>query len=192
MTTHPMHRLMRQHIEELVSLTDEEWAFMEPYFVYKKLKKHQFLVQEDNMVHHEYWIIKGLLKTYALDNEGKEHILHFAREAHWTSDYQAFHHQQPAKLFVECIEDSEFFCLRYEEREMLCNKIPAMANFTRIKSNRGYVALQQRILSLLTETAEQRYQEFTMRFPDLVQRIPKKLLAAYLGVSRETLSRFRS
>lgn len=186
-----MSLALRKHIEEIVSLTDEEWNFIDPFFTPKKLKKHQFLIQEGNAVLHEFWILKGLLKTYIVDSDGKEHILHFAPEQHWTSDYFAFQYQQPAQLFVECIEDSSFLCLQLADREHICNHVPAMANFFRIKSNRGYIALQQRILALLTETAEQRYNNLISKYPSLIQRVPKKLLAAYLGVSRETLSRLK-
>jgi CRP/FNR family transcriptional regulator len=182
---------LRKHIEEISPLTDEEWEYVAQCFTYKTLKKHQFLVQKDELVPSEYWIIKGLLKTYAIDKEGKEHILQFAMEQYWTSDFQAFQNQVPATLFIDCIEDSEFFCLRLENRERLCREIPKMTNFFRIKSHYGYIALQQRIMSLLTETAEERYNNLIKKLPYLIQRVPKKLLASYLGVTRETLSRLK-
>lgn len=183
--------LLRKHIEEICVLTDAEWACISECFTYKKLKKHQFLVQKDELVPSEYWVIKGFLKTYAIDREGKEHILQFAMENYWTSDFQAFQNQVPATLFIDCIEESEFFCLRLENRERLCREFPKMTNFFRIKSHYGYIALQQRIMSLLTETAEERYNNLIKRLPLLVQRVPKKLLASYLGVTRETLSRLK-
>jgi CRP/FNR family transcriptional regulator len=183
--------LLRKHIEEISPLTDEEWNIVADCFTYKKLRKHQFLVQKDELVSSEYWIISGFLKTYAIDSEGKEHILQFAMEQYWTSDFHAFQNQVPATMFIDCIEDSEFFCLRLEHRERLCNEIPKMTNFFRIKSHYGYIALQQRIMSLLTQTAEERYNNLIKKFPLLIQRVPKKLLASYLGVTRETLSRFK-
>jgi len=184
--------LLRNHIEEINPLSDEEWDYIIPFFTYKKLKKHQFLLQKGDTVSKEYWIIKGLLKTYALDESGKEHILQFAMENYWTSDYFAFQYQVPGNLYIDCIEDSEFFCLALEDRETICKKVPALANFFRVKSNIGYIALQQRIMSLLTETAETRYNNIIKKLPKLIQRVPKKLLASYLGVTRETLSRFKS
>jgi len=183
---------LRAHFEELVHLTDEEWDFVSRHFTFKQLRKHQFLVQKGEAVPCEYWIIKGLLKTYAIDDDGKEHILQFAMEEYWTSDYYAFQNQVDATLFIDCLEDSSFFCLRLEDREAICKKVPAMANFFRTKSNYGYIALQQRILSMLTENAEQRYNKLLQKLPRLIQRVPKKLLAAYLGVTRETLSRLKS
>ncbi len=183
--------LLRKHIEEICPVSDEEWQYIQQFFTHKKLKKHQFLVQKDQPVPCEYFVIKGLLKAYAIDSEGREHILQFAMEQYWTSDFLAFQTQTPATIFIDCIEDSEFFCLRLEGREQLCNEIPRMANFFRKKSHYGYIALQQRILSMLTETAEVRYNKLVKKLPHLVQRVPKKLLASYLGVTRETLSRFK-
>ncbi|XCF07427.1 Crp/Fnr family transcriptional regulator [Tamlana crocina] len=185
------HQLLRQHFEEIVTLTDEEWEFIAPHFEYKKLKKHQFLIQTGQPVDCEFWIINGLVKSYAVDDKGDEHILQFAMEEYWVSDYYAFQNKVPATTVVDCIEDSEFFCVSFESRELICQNVPAIANFFRIKANYGFINLQQRILSLLTQTAEERYDNLLFKLPKLVQRIPKKLIAAYLGVSRETLSRFK-
>lgn len=185
------YNLLRIHIQELVSLTDEEWDKVATFFKYRSLKKHQFLVQKDEAVPAEFWIIKGLTKAYAIDGNGKEHILQFAMEQYWTTDFNAFQNQVPATIFIDCIEDSEFFSLRLEDRERLCVEVPKMTNFFRIKSHHGYIALQQRILSLLTETAEERYNNLIKKLPRLIQRVPKKMLAAYLGVTRETLSRLK-
>ena len=185
------YTLLRNHIEEIVSLTDEEWIYVSQFFKYKKLKKHQFLVQKDEAVPAEFWIINGLTKAYTIDTNGKEYILQFALEQYWTTDFNAFQNQIPATIFIDCIEDSEFFTLRLEDRETLCVEVPKMTNFFRIKSHYGYIALQQRILSLLTETAEERYNKLIKKLPKLIQRVPKKMLAAYLGVTRETLSRLK-
>lgn len=185
------YQLLRQHFEEIVTLTDEEWEFIAPHFEYKKLKKHQFLIQTGQPVDCEFWIINGLVKSYAVDDKGDEHILQFAMEEYWVSDYYAFQNKVPATTVVDCIEDSEFFCVSFESRERICQNVPAIANFFRIKANYGFINLQQRILSLLTQTAEERYDNLLFKLPKLVQRIPKKLIAAYLGVSRETLSRFK-
>ncbi|AWG27184.1 Crp/Fnr family transcriptional regulator [Flavobacterium kingsejongi] len=185
------YTLLRNHIEAICTLTDEEWEFVRGYFHHKKLRKHQFLVQKGDPVPFEFWIIQGLIKAYALDEDGKEHILQFGMENYWVSDHYAYQNKVPATLYVDCIEDSDFFCLKLEDREYMCQQIPAMANFFRTKSNLGYIALQQRILSLLTETAEQRYSKLIKKLPRLIQRVPKKLLASYLGVTRETLSRLK-
>lgn len=183
------HALLKSHIEEISNLSDEEWEFVSARFHLRQLRKHQFLIQEGQLVEHEFWIAKGLVKSYAIDDKGKEHILQFGMENYWVSDYYAFQFHERARINVDCIEDSVFFTLSFDDRETICAQVPAMANFFRTKANLGYISLQQRILSLLTSTAEQRYEELLKKLPHLIQRVPKRLLASYLGVSRETLSR---
>lgn len=185
------HEKLRTHIEELVSLTDNEWRFVSDHFIYHKLKKNQFLIHKNQKVDCEYWIIKGLVKVDCIDENNKEYILQFASEEYWTSDHNAFQNKIPANLEVVCIENSEFFCLTFNGREEICREVPAMANFFRIKSHHGYISLQQRVMSMLTESAEERYRNLLEKRPELIQRVPKKMIAAYLGLSRETLSRFR-
>lgn len=183
------YHLLRKHIEELEKISDDEWKFISPHFHLRHLKKHHFLIQQDQMVENEFWIVKGLVKSYAIDVKGKEHILQFGMENYWVSDYYAYQFKESANINVDCLEDSTFFTLSFSDREKICHQVPAMANFFRTKSNFGYIHLQQRILSLMTQTAEERYQEILEKLPHLIQRVPKRLLASYLGVSRETLSR---
>ncbi|WP_261975554.1 Crp/Fnr family transcriptional regulator [Olleya sp. ITB9] len=95
---HAKYNLLKQHFEEIVSLTNEEWDFIQSHFEYKSLKKHQFLIQTGQSVDFEYWIINGLVKAYSIDDKGKEHILQFAMENYWVSDHYAFQNIKP-RLF---------------------------------------------------------------------------------------------
>ena len=113
----------------------------------------------------------------------------FAMEDWWVTDYQAHFNREKSSINVDCLEDCEVLCLTLENREKLCAELQKIEHFFRMKSNAGYVALQRRILSLLDQDAKGRYEQFLKLYPTLVQRIPKVTLAAYLGVSRETLSR---
>jgi CRP-like cAMP-binding protein len=187
-----MTRLLRKHIEAIAPLTDEEFNYISSFFTAKKLKKHQFLVQEGNNVLNDYWVSSGLLKASHIDAAGKEHILQFAMEDWWITDYQAYFNQTPATISIDCIEDAELLCLSLHNREKLCADMHKMEHFFRKKSNAGYVALQRRILSLLNSSAKERYEQLLHQYPQLIQRVPKTLIAAYLGVSRETLSRLGS
>jgi CRP-like cAMP-binding protein len=187
-----MSLALRQHIEKLTSLTDSEFDYILSHFTTKKLKKHQFVIQEGDFVQNDFFVIKGLLKAYHIDKEGKEHILQFALEDWWVTDYRSYFNQQKATINVDCIEDAELLCLSLHNREKICAELHKMEHFFRKKSNAGYVALQQRILSLLNSNAKERYNELLNQYPDLFQRVPKILIAAYLGVSRETLSRLSS
>ncbi|MFD2601675.1 Crp/Fnr family transcriptional regulator [Flavobacterium suzhouense] len=183
---------LREHIEKIVPLTDDEFAFVLSHFTSKKLKKHQFLIQEGDAVYHSWFVVSGLIKASHTDESDKEHILQFAMEDWWVSDYQAYHYKTPATLSLSCLEDTEVLCLSLENSEKLCSELQKAEHFFRRKANFGYVALQQRILSLLTTSAKERYEQMLKQYPSLFQRVPKTLLASYLGVTRETLSRLSS
>lgn len=185
-----MSNELRRHIEEITPLTDEEFSYILSHFTEKKLKKHQYLVQVGDNVMHTYWVQKGLLKATYTDEKGKEHILQFAMENWWMSDYQAYFTQTQAILNVDCLEDVELLGLSYENREKICKELHKMEFFFRKKANSGFIALQKRMLSLMSDDAKKRYDLLLKQYPALFQRVPKTIIAAYLGVSRETLSRF--
>ena len=183
---------LRSHFEKITPLTDQEFEFILSHFTTKKLKKYQFLIQEDENVNNDYFVVKGLLKAYHVDKNGKEYIMQFAMEDWWITDYQAYFSQTKATLNIDCIEDVELLCLSLYNRDKICAELHKIEHFFRRKSNSGYVALQRRILSLLNSNAKQRYEQLLQNYPNLFQRVPKTLIASYLGVSRETLSRFSS
>ena len=184
-----MHEEFKKHIGEIAKLTDDEYKCILPLLTFKKLKKHQFLVQEGDRVNQTYWVRKGLLKAYFINEKGKEHILQFAMENWWISDYQAYSLKTPAILNIDCLEDTELLCLTDKNREKLCAELHKMEHYFRKKANTGFVELQRRMLSYLTNDAQKRYRLFMQTYPGLNARLPKKLIASYLGVSRETLSR---
>lgn len=186
-----MHPL-RQHIEELIDLTDEEFEFVLQHFEPIKKRKHQHIVQEGDFVDREYWVVKGCLKSCFFDDEGKEHILQFGMENWWITDYESFIKKTKSKITIDCIEDSELLYITHENRERLTAQMHKMERFWAKKSKFGRIALQNRILSLLKNSAKERYDLLLGEYPQLFQRVPKKLIAAYLGVSRETLSRLSS
>lgn len=187
-----MSEILRKQIEKITPLTDKEFEYILSHFTIKKLKKHQFLLQESDLVQNDYFVIKGLLKAYYINQEGKEHIMQFAMEDWWITDYQAYFNQTNAELNIDCIEEAEVLCLSLRNREKLCADMHKIEHFFRKKSNSGYVALQRRILSLLNSNAKERYEQFLQQYPILYQKVPKTLIASYLGVSRETLSRLSS
>lgn len=187
-----MHPSFQAQLKEILpQLSTTEFEHISSFFHTIKRKKHQFLVQAGDYVPNEYWVVKGCLKAYYLDEQGKEHILQFATENWWITDYSAFFFRERASIYIDCIEDCELLAIPYEKREELCRQSHAMEHFWRVKSNFGYVALQRRILSLLRMSAEERYKALLTRYPNLIQRVPKKMIASYLGVSRETLSRLQ-
>jgi CRP-like cAMP-binding protein len=184
-----MDSMLRDHIEKIVPLTDDEFAFVRSHFTPKKYKKHQFLIQEGEHVSYAYFVVSGLVKLVHTDALGKEHIVSFAMEDWWESDYQAFHNRGKATMSLNCLEDTEVYCLTLDDYQKLCTGLQKMQHFFLEKANRGHIGSQQRILSLITGNAKERYEQLLERYPSLFQRVPKSMLASYLGVSRETLSR---
>lgn len=183
---------LRQHIQEIVSLSDDEFELIKPFFTTKRTLKNQFLINEGDDVPYEFLVLSGIFKVFYLDEQGKEFILQFAKENWWMSDYQAFFQNKKATMYIECIEAGEVLVSTLEAREKLSSELHKMEHFYRMKLTNGYIALQQRVKLLLSSTPQQRYEEFSKLYPDLLQSIPKKLIAEYLGLSRETLSRLYS
>lgn len=184
-----MQEILRQHIEKTLPLTDDEFAFVVSHFSTNKFKKHEFLIQEGDANVYSYFVVTGLLKLVYTDDDAKQHIVSFAMEDWWESDYQAFYTQSVATMAVQCLEDTAVFCISFEEYQKLLIGLPKLERFFLEKSNLGVLASQRRILSQLTSNVKVRYEQLNKRYPSLVQRVPKSQLATYLGVSRETLSR---
>jgi CRP-like cAMP-binding protein len=180
---------LRTHIEKITPLTDEEYTFIISHFTTKKFKKHQFLIQEGEAVKYSYFVITGLLKLVYTEETGKQHIVSFAMEDWWESDYYAFFTETTATMSLECLEDTQVLCLTLENYQNLCNGLQKMERFFLQKANFGFLGSQKRIISWLTSNSKERYEQLIKQYPSLIQRVPKSLIAAYLGISRETLSR---
>jgi len=184
--------VLRKHIEEIVSITDDEFELILSYFKKKSCKKRQVLVEMGELAPYEYFVLSGLLKSSHVDQMGKKHILQFAMENWWISDMEAFQKGTHATLDINCLEDSEVLYITYKNKEKLCAELTKMDYFFRLKSSAGNVALQKRVLMLMYATATERYNALIHQYPLLYQRVSKTLIASYLGVTRETLSRLAS
>ena len=184
-----MQEKLREHIEKIVPLTDDEFAFVSTHFTTKNYKKRDFLIQEGHTVKYTYFVVSGLLMLVHNDESGKQHIVAFAMEDWWESDFLAFYTQTKATMSLQCLEDTEVCCITLEDYEKLCAGLQKMEHFFLKKANAGHIGSQQRILSFLTSNAKERSEKLLKRYPALFQRVPKNLLASYLGISRETLSR---
>jgi CRP-like cAMP-binding protein len=184
-----MEETLRRHIEKIVPLTDDEFAFILSHFSTKKFKKHQFLIQDGDANVNSYFVVSGLLKLIYTDDNARQHIVSFAMEDWWESDYQAFYTGTQATMSVQCLETTEVFSISSASYKMLLKGLPKLGLFFLEKSNLGFLASQRRLLFQLTSSVKVRYEKLVQRYPSLVHRVPKSQLAAYLGVSRETLSR---
>ena len=184
-----MDKELRCEIETVVKLDDQEYSFVLSFFKRRSFLKHQFMVQEGDNTEHEYFIAKGLAKVYQTDDTGKEHIILFAIENTWAADVQAFNNRTKASLNIYCMEPTLAYGIALDDREKLCSDLPKMQYFFRKKAISDNILLQRRILCLISNNAVDRYNDLLLHYPEVIQRVPKTMIASYLGVSRETLSR---
>ena len=181
--------ILRKHIAQAASLTDEQFDYFFSHFKFLSCKKGEALIQAGKPVVHEYFVISGCLKAFFVNDDIKTYILQFAMPTWWTSDYAAMYNHTNATITVDCITDAEVLCLSSDDRERLCSELHQIEHFFRWRTNRGYVASQKRLLSFMNNDTKARYEELLSLYPQLYNLVPKHLIAAYLGVSRETLSR---
>jgi CRP-like cAMP-binding protein len=181
--------VLKAHLAKLAVLTDEQFEYLFSHFTKQTFKKGQVIITQGDMVNCEYFVIRGCLKSFSINDDLKMFILQFAMPTWWASDYNALYNQTKATINVDCISDTEVLCITNADREKLCNELHQLEHFFRWRTNRGYVASQKRLLSFMNNNIKHRYEELLKSYPELYNTVPKNLIAAYLGVSRETLSR---
>jgi len=183
--------ILREHISKIVSLTDDQFDYFFSRFKHQSYEKGQTIIAEGDKVACEYFVLDGCLKSFYINDDVKMFILQFAMPTWWASDYEALYNHTRATISVDCITNSEVLCLTNDDREKLCNEIHDAEHFFRWRTNKGYVAANKRLLSFMNNNVKYRYEELLNLYPELYNIVPKNLIAAYLGVSRETLSRLR-
>jgi CRP-like cAMP-binding protein len=187
-----MYNLILKNISRFISLNPDEEKYFSSLLRFKSLKKKQYLLQEGDINRYQYFVNKGCLRTYTIDERGLEHIIQFAIEDWWTGDMYSFLTQTPARYTIDALEDSEIICLEKPALEELYIKIPKFEKFFRNLLQNAFIALQERILSSLSKPADERYCIFIEKYPLMEQRLPLKQIASYLGITPESLSRIRS
>jgi CRP-like cAMP-binding protein len=186
-----MFELLYKKFTENISLTEEEFRFCSSLFKPKRLRRRQYLLQDGDVCKYQAFIEKGILRSYTVDEKGAEHILQFATEGWWIADLSSYLTGEPSLFNIEALEDAELLLLSKSSWDQLLKTIPKFEHYFRILIQNNLIATQKRLLQSLTETAEEKYIKFTQTYPDCVSRIPQHMIASYLGVSRETLSRLR-
>ncbi len=186
-----MFEWLKNSLEEHVSLTKEEWEYFKNYFRPKRMLKRQFLLQEGDVCRELAFVEKGSLYSYTVDSAGNKHVIRFAFEGWWMANLHRFFTEQPTRLNIEILENSELLMLDRKNHDKLLEELPAYERYNRIILQNAYVALQQRVENALGLTAEEKYDRLIEESPAFLNRVPLNLVASYLGVSPETLSRVR-
>ena len=180
-----------EYINRYVNLTQNEINLLLENTAHRKYLKGQYIVQQGDICRFESFIIKGCLKTFYVDNDGQEHVVLFAIENWWTADLGSFLTQKPADYNVQCIENTEVIQFSFEKMELLYQKIPKLERFFRIIIQKAFVASEKRIIRNFSLPAKERYIEFKNAYPQIEQRVPQYLIASYLGITKEFLSKIR-
>lgn len=186
-----MFELLHNKISSIVSISKEEFDYFKTFFTPKKLRKRQYFLQEGDVCKYQAFVVKGIMRSYTIDEKGSEHILQFASEGWWAADLSSYLTAEPSFLNIDALEEVELLLLTKPMWEQAMKEIPALEHYFRIIIQNHLVATQKRLLQSLAETADEKYNRFLQTYPECVQRLPQHQIASYLGITRETLSRIR-
>lgn len=186
-----MFDVLFNHIQQKVSLTEAEKELIKTFFTEKKLRKRQYLLQEGDVCRHLAFVAKGLLRTYNVDEKGDEHMSVFGWEGWWLSDFNSFLSAEPAIFNIDAIEDAQLLLLSRADYEAITLAVPVMDRYFRILYQNSLVTKERRLMSSITHTAEEKYLQLRESDEKIIERIPQNLIASYLGIAPETLSRIR-
>ncbi|ULQ55661.1 Crp/Fnr family transcriptional regulator [Flavihumibacter rivuli] len=176
------------NIARHIRLDEEEQAYFLSLLEEKELRKKALLLREGDICRYDYFVVKGCFKSYSLNEKGQENIVQFAPENWWTGDLYSFLTGQPTKFYVEAIEDSITIQISKTNLQLLFDKVPKFERFFRILFQNALIAQIQRVDDTLSKSAEEKYQQFLSKYPQLVNRLPQKLIASYIGVTPEFFS----
>jgi len=172
-------------------MTEAALLAIEAACQYKKLRKRQYLLQEGDVWKYNAFVAKGCLRTYTVDDKGNEHILNFAIENWWIGDRESLQTGNPSAYNIDALEDSAVILISKDNFDQLCSDIPAFNDMVNAILQRSFIASQSRIHTFLSLSAEEKYLSFLEKYPQLAIRVPQGMIASYLGITAETLSRVR-
>jgi len=183
--------VFKAYVRRQTTISDEELAILESHAKFKKLRKKQYLLQEGDVCRYHCFIASGLMRTYSVDGKGNEHIIRFATKDWWISDRESLLFGVPSKFNIDAIEESELILFDKDEMKVAMETVPVFGQLVTDILNKSFVINQNRIHEVISSTAEEKYQNFVKRYPDFALRVPQAMIASYLGITPESLSRVR-
>lgn len=185
-----MHPLFH-YFNKYTTVSEEDFEVILSFFIQKRIRKKQYLLEEGNICKHMAFIVKGSMRKYYMDEKGVEHIVDLYIENWWAGDRESWSMLTPSAYYVDAWEDCELLLISKEIEIKLCAECPAFKEFVLNLGERNHIATQKRITASISFTAEKRYTDFLDRHPRFSQRFPQHLIASYLGITKDTLSRVR-
>lgn len=184
-------QMVINHITNTVPLTDDEKNKICSYLSLRAVRKKQILVAEGDYTRNEHFVVKGCFRLFYVDKLGKEYIMRFAVENYWITDLNSFTNGVPATQFVEALEDGEIITLSKEAMDALLNDIPVLYKYFMNTYRNSVIATYQRIQQNFSMTVLDRYEFFKKKYPNIEQRVPQYMIASYLGITPEFLSKMK-
>jgi len=182
---------LKNYIKRYVEISDDEYELFTSFLTQKSFKAKEKILDIGNRCHHRFYIKKGCVRFFSY-NKGNEQIYHFAIDNWWITDYNSLLNNRPSNIIIETTEPTEVYMLSKQNFELLCLALPKTERLFRIIMERAYIAFQKRLEFLYNLTSEEQYKDFIQDNSEFVQRVPQYMLASYLGVTPEFISKIRS
>ena len=186
-----MYETFKCYLDSRMSLTEAQHEWIWSNCAVRRLRKKQYLLQQGDIWKNNAFVCKGLLRTYSIDEKGIEHVISFAMENWWTGDRESLMSGKPSRFNIDAIEDSEIVIIEKDKFEIICKEIPSFNEMANDIIQRNFIASQIRIHESISSSIDEKYQSFIQRYPSFALRAPQSMIASYLGITRETLSRVR-
>lgn len=180
------------HIRKFVPLDDQQAGMLAGALRYKKVDKKEFLLKEDQVCSANYFVVQGCFRMYFIQDSGVEQIVQFAIENWWITDYQSLDWQQPSRFYIQAVEPSGVAILDRHLCPELFDKVPLLDRYFRLIIQRAFAASQQNLRFIYTFSGEERYHHFSDAFPGFIQRVPQYMIASYLGLTPEFVSKIKT
>ena len=181
-----------QHIlRQLPELSADELAQFTSAFTLRQIKKRQFIVEPGLIALHRTYVVQGALQAFVIDLAGNNHTIQFAIEDWWITDVNSYIYRKPASMYITALEDSTLLQLDFAAEQQLKQANHRFETLFRLHAERAAAYHQRRLISSLTRTAQERYEEFVATYPLVMQRLPQYVIASYLGMTKGFLSRIR-
>jgi CRP-like cAMP-binding protein len=183
--------VLQAYLTARATFSAEDLAFMQTVFIPRRLAAGDFLQRAGEVAHYAAFVARGCLRSFVIDAKGKEHIVQFAAEDWWLADAISLNTGTPSQYFFAAIEDSDLLLVDAEGQQQIVDRIPGYSAAMRAGLQKHAASKDLRIVKALSASAEERYLDFMRTFPTIAQRVPQWMVASYLGVSPETVSRIR-